>query len=77
MTIKEKLEEQMKNESLREYAIQCRTIADKLEELDGGHIWSNKWEALVKVRCLKLYDSRVFFYMPTDIGEIFLKGLKI
>ena len=70
------LEVQMSKEGLQEYARQCKAIYDKLKEMDDGHVWSSKWGALVKISSRRNEADKVeFYYRPTDIGEIFLKGL--
>lgn len=70
--IENKLNEQMKKEEFKHYAEQCLTIYNKLAEISDGHVWSNDWGTLVRV-CSR---ERVFYYRPTKIGEIFLKGLE-
>ena len=41
--------------------------------MDDGHVWSQKWNVLVKHCCSR---DNVHFFKPTKIGEIFLKGLE-
>lgn len=51
----------------------CLKIYNYLKELDGGHVWSEKWNVLVQ-HCYS--RDKVHFFKPTKIGYIFLKGLE-
>lgn len=51
----------------------CLKIYQFLAEMDDGHVWSQKWNVLVKHCCSR---DNVHFFKPTKIGEIFLKGLE-
>ena len=74
--IANELKQQMNMEGLKEQAQQCQAIYDKLMEMDGGHLWQRKWDQLVKVCSRRDEKGEVeFYHAPTEIGEIFLKGL--
>lgn len=51
----------------------CLKIYQCLAEMDDGHVWSQKWDVLVK-HCYS--RDKVHFFKPTKIGRIFLKGLE-
>ena len=74
--IANELKQQMNMEGVKEQAQQCQAIYDKLMEMDGGHLWQRKWDQLVKVCSRRDEKGEVeFYHAPTEIGEIFLKGL--
>lgn len=84
MNIKKKLEAQAKGEHRAE-ALQCMRIFHALHDLMSG-VWQREWDTLVKICSHKtetageltmqcaggIYE---FYFKPSKIGEIFLKGL--
>lgn len=61
---------QNKDKEIRKYAEDCIVIANKLSEIFGGKIYTHDWTTLVK-----FIDKDN--YAPTEIGEIFLKGIRV
>ena len=54
----------------------CILIYNKLKEMDkDGCVWSSKWRFLTDV-IFEGYSSGKKRYYPSDVGLIFLKGLK-
>ena len=53
----------------------CIIIYNKLTELDNGSVWDSKWRFLVNT-IYKGFPSDDRRFKPTDIGNIFLQGLK-
>jgi hypothetical protein len=76
MALSEELKEQMKHDAFRADAIKCTKILEKLKELDDGHVWSTKWRVLVDTAWRRIDGELVKIMQPSDIGEIFLNGLK-
>ena len=76
MDLSEELKEQMKRDAFHDDAIKCMEILKKLKELDDGHVWSSKWRTLVDTAWRRIDGVLVKIMQPSDIGEIFLKGLK-
>ena len=76
MGIIEELHTQLKSddEKVRQDAKDCLTIANKLKELEDGHIWSTQWRVLTTVGWIGKVGYRRW-YKPSKIGEIFIKGL--
>lgn len=70
------LQRQCKVEKYRKSAEDCIVIYKKLLELSDNHIWSSDWRVLVKTRCSGKYLDRQTIYVPSEIGKIFLKGIK-
>lgn len=76
MALSEELKEQMKHDAFRADAIKCTEILKKLKELDSGHVWSSKWRILVDTAWRRIDGALVKIMQPSDIGVIFLNGLK-
>lgn len=76
MALSEELKEQMKHDAFRADAIKCTKILKKLKELDGGHVWSSKWLVLVDIAWRRIDGILVKIMQPSNVGEIFLKGIK-
>lgn len=76
MALSEELKEQMKHDAFHDDAIKCIKILEKLKELDSGHVWSSKWRILVDTAWRRIDGVLVKIMRPSDIGEIFLNGLK-
>ena len=76
MALSEELKEQMKRDAFHADAIKCMEILEKLKELDDGHVWSSKWSVLVSTAWRRIDGVLVKIMQPSDIGEIFLNGLK-
>ena len=70
----DKLQLQLKTE-YKQDAEDCLIIYNKLKEMYNGHVWSSNWTPLV-VTIFKGFPSDERRFKPTDIGYIFLKGLK-
>lgn len=76
MALSEELKKQMKRDAFRDDAIKCTEILEKLKELDDGHVWSTKWRVLVNTALRRIDGVVVKIMQPSDIGKIFLNGLK-
>ena len=76
MEFTKELRLQLKSEDVKvkQDAKDCLIIANKLKELDGGHIWSSKWSVLTSVRWVKGKEWERQFE-PSEIGKIFIKGI--
>lgn len=70
----DRLNEQLKTE-YKQDAVDCLKIYSKLYEIHDGHIWGSSWNLLVNTT-FKGFPSDEKRYKPTDIGYIFLKGIK-
>lgn len=68
--IKTQLQEQKKGQ-FKEDAIKCMEIYDALITIEGK-VWERSWQTLVICQWRATY----YYYRPSKIGEIFLKGLK-
>ena len=77
MELTEELRLQLKSEDakVKQDAKDCLIIANKLKELDDGHIWSSKWGVLTSVTWVKdkVLERK---FEPSEIGKIFIKGLE-
>jgi len=65
----------LENQLTAEYkknAEDCIEIYNKLKSMDEGRVWSSKWDALVDVR----FSTNERRYKPSNIGAIFLQGLR-
>lgn len=78
MELTKELRLQLKSEDAKakQDAKDCLIIANKLKELNDGHIWSSEWRVLTSVRWVKNKERKRQFE-PTEIGKIFVKGLGI
>ena len=78
MELTKELRLQLKSEDakVKQDAKDCLIIANKLKELDDGHIWSSKWSVLTSVRWVKDKEWKRQFE-PSEIGKIFINGLGI
>lgn len=70
----DRLQLQLKTE-YKQDAEDCIIIYNKLTELDNGSVWDSKWRFLVNT-IYKGFPSDDRRFKPTDIGHIFLQGLK-
>lgn len=68
--IKKQLQEQKKGQ-FKEDAIKCMEIYDALITIEGK-IWEKSWQTLVICQ----WRATNYYYRPSKIGEIFLRGLK-
>lgn len=59
---------------VKQDAKDCLIIANKLKELNDGHIWSNDWRVLSSVRWVKDKEWKRQFE-PSEIGKIFINGI--
>ena len=73
-TVKEYLKEQLKTQYKKD-AENCLIIFNKLKEIDKGHVWTSKWRLLVNP-IYKGWPSDERRYKPTEIGYIFIEGIK-
>lgn len=78
MELTKELRLQLKSEDakVRQDAKDCLIIANKLKELDDGHIWSSDWRVLTSVRWVKDKEWKHQF-KPSKIGKIFINGINI
>ena len=58
---------------IKQAAEDCLLIADKVREILGG-LYYYEWQTLVRVT--KRKTDKTCWRKPTEIGKIFLKGLK-
>ena len=72
MKVIDTLKKQLSTDKDKE-AAQCIKIYNKLLEIDNGHIWGRTWQTLTKVIRI---TPELWGYMPTKVGEVFLKGLE-
>ena len=72
MKVIDTLKKQLSTDKGKE-AAQCIKIYNKLLEIDNGHIWDRTWQTLTKVIRI---TPEFWGYMPTKVGEVFLKGLE-
>lgn len=70
----DRLQLQLKTE-YKQDAEDCIIIYNKLTELDNGSVWDSKWRFLVDT-IYKGFPSDDRRFKPTDVGYIFLQGLK-
>lgn len=70
----DRLQLQLKTE-YKQDAEDCIIIYNKLTELDNGSVWDSKWRFLVNT-IYKGFPSDDRRFKPTDVGYIFLQGLK-
>lgn len=77
MKLTSELKEQLKSENpiVSKNAKDCLAIANKLMEIDDGHIWSSKWSTLTCVRWVGKGVNCKRQHEPNEIGKIFLKGI--
>lgn len=77
MGLTETLKEQLKSkdEKLTQGAKDCLAIAEKLKELEDGHVWASQWNVLTDVVWVGKFPHCTSFYIPSKIGEVFLKGI--
>lgn len=73
--ILEEIKKQMSHEILREDANEVLKIYNALIRIDEGHIWSSKWMVLVRTAYRRIDGKMIKFFKPTEIGNIFIKGL--
>ena len=78
MELTKELRLQLKSEDakVKQDAKDCLIIANKLKELDDGHVWSSDWRVLTRVTWVKNKEWERQFE-PSEIGKIFIKGLGI
>jgi hypothetical protein len=78
MELTKELHLQLKSEDakVKQDAKYCLIIANKLKELNDGHVWSNDWRVLARVRWVKDKEWKRQFE-PSEVGKIFIKGLGI
>lgn len=69
------LTKQIKTEEFKQDAESCLKIYNKLKELNDGSVWSNQWSILTSVKFVGKMPNSVKVYKPSEIGEIFIKGL--
>lgn len=60
----------------KEDAEVCLKIFDKLKELNDGKVWSSEWGILTDVRFVGPIGRSTRIYSPSEIGKIFINGLK-
>ena len=75
MKLSEQLNKQLKsqNATMRDCAQKCKTIYNAVLRISEGHVWNSDWSTLAKMaRC-----EGEFYWKPTEIGEIFLLGIKM
>jgi hypothetical protein len=70
----ERLNKQLKSE-YKQDAEDCIEIYNKLKDMSNGHVWSSNWEPLVRT-IFKGFPSDDRRFEPTEIGRIFLKGIR-
>ena len=78
MELTKELRLQLKSEDskIKQDAKYCLIIANKLAELNDGHIWSSDWRILTEVKYVKDKEWKRQFE-PSEVGKIFIKGLGI
>ena len=76
MELLKELKNQIKSDDtkVRQDAKDCLVIANKLKEIDRGHVWSSKWRVLTSVKWVKGKEWERQFE-PSEIGKIFIKGI--
>lgn len=77
MELSNELKNQLKSDDakVKQDAKDCLIIANKLKELDDGHIWSSKWRVLTSVRWVGKGKDCKRLYEPSSVGKIFIKGI--
>lgn len=60
----------------KEDAEACIKIHAKLKELNDGSVWSSQWNVLTDVRFIGQIGKSTRIYSPSEIGKIFINGLK-
>lgn len=68
--IKTHLQEQKKGQ-FKDDAIKCIEIYDSLITIEGK-VWERSWQTLVICQ----WRATDYYYRPSKIGEIFLRGIK-
>lgn len=76
MKIYDTLKKQLLMSDYSEDAKNCIKIYNKLKELDKGSVWSSKWNILTTCLFKGKYPKVIKIYKPTEIGCIFLMGLR-
>lgn len=71
-----RLEKQLKTEH-KEDAMKCLKIYNKLKDMHSGHVWESNWNPLVSTEFIGGYPDYKRKYRPTQMGEIFLKGIDL
>lgn len=67
----EKLQKQLETE-FKQDAEDCIKIYETLKTLNSSNrVWSSEWNVLTKV----IYTDTTYKYIPSRIGNIFLKGI--
>ena len=70
-----RLQNQLKTEHKKD-AEDCIIIYNTLKEMSGGHVWESNWNPLVYVEWIGMYPNNKWIYKPSNLGRIFLEGLK-
>jgi hypothetical protein len=78
MELLKELKNQIKSDDakVRQDAKDCLAIANKLKEIDSGHVWLSKWRVLTSVKWVKGKEWKRQLE-PSEIGKIFIRGLGV
>ncbi len=63
------------NSEYKKEAEDCLLIYNTIKEATG-HIWESDWNPLVKCWSIGIYPNSIRFYKPSELGKIFLRGIK-
>lgn len=73
----DKLQKQLQIEKYKKDAEDCIKIYEKLKELNNGSVWSSQWQSLTTISgWIGERPISVGAYKPSEIGYVFLKGIK-
>ena len=74
MKLREQLEQQSRSDDniVRENSLKCLTLYIAIADLYEGHVWDSDWSAVAK---LASNHKGQFYWKPTKIGELVLRGL--
>ena len=63
------------NSEYKKEAEDCLLIYNTIKE-STGHIWESDWNPLVSFWSIGIYPNSIRFYKPSELGQIFLRGIK-
>ncbi len=73
--LKKQLQKQSELKDLREDALNCIKIYEKLKEINNGSVWSSQLQILISTY-FEGYPSTKRWYKPSKVGSVFLRGIK-
>lgn len=63
------------NSEYKKEAEDCLLIYNTIKEMTG-HVWQDDWNTLTKRWSIGIYPNSIGFYKPSELGGIFLRGIK-